>query len=158
MVLWLRSHHHISTAMLIRIIMPGTLTWFTSGSSHLRIRAQHSSLKNSSLTNTDQARFGYFKNLQNTLNDPQNNNISFKILYYIDYQNLRKKTKSVVAAPGVLREFIIYAQSANPSVPCGFEEVFLSYKNVPFIVTLIRRFTLAVSVASKRCVVYDNPC
>jgi hypothetical protein len=50
--------------------------------------------KNSSLTNTDQAKLGYFRNLQNTLNDPQNNNISFKILYYIDYQNLRKKQKS----------------------------------------------------------------
>ena len=49
--------------------------------------------KNSSLTNTDQAKLGYFRNLQNTLNDPQNNNISFKILYYIDYQNLRKKKK-----------------------------------------------------------------
>jgi hypothetical protein len=49
--------------------------------------------KNSSLTNTDQAKLGYFRNLQNTLNDPQNNNFSFKILYYIDYQNLRKKKK-----------------------------------------------------------------
>ncbi|MGZ3765495.1 MAG: DUF5916 domain-containing protein [Mucilaginibacter sp.] len=49
--------------------------------------------KTSSLTNTDQAKLGYFRNLQNTLGDPQNNNISFKILYYIDYQNLRKKKK-----------------------------------------------------------------
>ena len=49
--------------------------------------------KNSSVTNTDQAKLGYFRNLQNTLNEPQNNNISFKILYYIDYQNLRKKKK-----------------------------------------------------------------
>jgi hypothetical protein len=47
--------------------------------------------KNSSLSNTDQARLGYFRNLQNTFDNPQNNNISFKILYYIDYQNLRKK-------------------------------------------------------------------
>jgi hypothetical protein len=49
--------------------------------------------KNSSLSNTDQAKLGYFRNLQNTIDAPQNNNISFKILYYIDYQNLRKKKK-----------------------------------------------------------------
>jgi len=47
--------------------------------------------KNSSLSNTDQAKLGYFRNLRNTIDAPQNNNISFKILYYIDYQNLRKK-------------------------------------------------------------------
>ncbi|HJP63886.1 MAG TPA: DUF5916 domain-containing protein [Mucilaginibacter sp.] len=50
--------------------------------------------KNSSLSNTDKAKLGYFRNLQNTFDAPQDNNISFKILYYIDYQNLRKKKKA----------------------------------------------------------------
>jgi hypothetical protein len=47
--------------------------------------------KVSSLTNTTMATQDYFKNLRNTLDQPQNNNVSFKILYYIDYQSLRKK-------------------------------------------------------------------
>ncbi|MDB4924378.1 DUF5916 domain-containing protein [Mucilaginibacter sp.] len=50
--------------------------------------------KSSSLTNTTLARYGYFNNFDNTLNQPKNNNFSFKILYYIDYQNLKKKSKN----------------------------------------------------------------
>lgn len=33
----------------------------------------------------------YFKNLNNTLNTPQNNNFSIKIIYFLDYLSLRKK-------------------------------------------------------------------
>ena len=33
----------------------------------------------------------YFKNIDNTLSSPQNNSISFKILYFLDYLQLRKK-------------------------------------------------------------------
>jgi len=33
----------------------------------------------------------YFKNIDNTLSSPQNNSISFKILYYLDYLQLRRK-------------------------------------------------------------------
>ncbi|MEO7049762.1 MAG: DUF5916 domain-containing protein [Ferruginibacter sp.] len=34
---------------------------------------------------------GYFKNLDNTLKTSQNNNVSIKILYYLDYLSLKKK-------------------------------------------------------------------
>ncbi len=34
----------------------------------------------------------YFKNLSNTLGEPQNNSFSFKIIYFIDYLSLRKKS------------------------------------------------------------------
>lgn len=47
--------------------------------------------KNSSLTNSSLATQNYFRNLRNTFSEPQNNNFSLKVLYYIDYQNLRKK-------------------------------------------------------------------
>lgn len=47
--------------------------------------------KSSSLTNTDLAKYGYFNNFNNTLNQPKNNNVSIKVLYYIDYQNLKKR-------------------------------------------------------------------
>jgi len=33
----------------------------------------------------------YFKNIDNTLSSPQNNSISFKILYYLDYLQLSRK-------------------------------------------------------------------
>jgi hypothetical protein len=33
----------------------------------------------------------YFDNLAYTLRSPQNNSLSMKILYYIDYQSLRKR-------------------------------------------------------------------
>lgn len=34
---------------------------------------------------------GYFKNLTHTLSSPQNNNLSVKVIYYLDYLKLRKK-------------------------------------------------------------------
>ena len=49
--------------------------------------------KNSIYEAVDQIRKGYFDNLEETFNAPQNNTISFKILYYIDYQKLPRKTK-----------------------------------------------------------------
>lgn len=33
----------------------------------------------------------YFRNIDNTLSSPQNNSISVKILYYLDYLQLRRK-------------------------------------------------------------------
>ena len=60
--------------------------WVFSPGSELSI-----AYKNSSLTNTQIARYGYITNLRDTFNQPQNNNFSVKMLYYIDYQSLRKK-------------------------------------------------------------------
>jgi len=62
--------------------------WVFSPGSELSI-----AWKNSTLSNNNQAKFGYFHNLNETVNQPQNNNVSLKILYYIDYQNLRKHNK-----------------------------------------------------------------
>jgi hypothetical protein len=50
--------------------------------------------KNSSLIDNDQARQNYINNFENTLHVPKNNNFSLKILYYIDYQSLRKHKKA----------------------------------------------------------------
>jgi hypothetical protein len=50
--------------------------------------------KSSSLNNSNLATQNYFYNLRKTYNEPQNNNFSLKILYYIDYQNLKKKRSS----------------------------------------------------------------
>ncbi len=36
---------------------------------------------------------GYFKNFGNTFSEPQNNNISLKILYFLDYIEVKKKLK-----------------------------------------------------------------
>lgn len=37
---------------------------------------------------------GYFKNFDGTLAEPQNNNLSVKIIYYLDYLNLKKRKPS----------------------------------------------------------------
>jgi hypothetical protein len=37
---------------------------------------------------------GYFKNFNKTIGEPQNNNLSFKIIYFLDYLNLQKKKQS----------------------------------------------------------------
>ncbi len=47
--------------------------------------------KSSSLTDTNIATGDYTQNLRNTYKEPQNNNFSVKVLYYVDYQSLRKK-------------------------------------------------------------------
>jgi hypothetical protein len=46
------------------------------------------------LIDNDQARQNYINNFENTLHVPKNNNFSLKILYYIDYQSLRKHKKA----------------------------------------------------------------
>jgi hypothetical protein len=50
--------------------------------------------KISSLTNNNLANQDYLYNLRDTFSQPQNNNFSLKVLYYIDYQAIRKKRKS----------------------------------------------------------------
>jgi len=47
--------------------------------------------KNSILDYTDEREGNYFDNLRQTWDANQSNSISFRILYYIDYNNLRKK-------------------------------------------------------------------
>ena len=46
--------------------------------------------KNEITSETDTVSGNYFNNLNDTFMEPQLNNISLKILYYIDYQRLRK--------------------------------------------------------------------
>jgi len=46
--------------------------------------------KNASRTSNNQANSGYYYNLFNTFKQPQNNNFSIKVLYYIDYQNVKR--------------------------------------------------------------------
>jgi hypothetical protein len=47
--------------------------------------------KNSAFNSDLPANDGYLNNLHNTFNLPQNNNFSLKVLYYIDFQALRKR-------------------------------------------------------------------
>lgn len=47
--------------------------------------------KNATFTYDNDALKPYFKNLGNTLNAPQNNNFSIKVIYFLDYLSLRKK-------------------------------------------------------------------
>jgi len=35
-------------------------------------------------------RYTYFKNFDNTISSPQNNNLSIKIIYYLDYLDFKK--------------------------------------------------------------------
>ena len=42
--------------------------------------------------------YGYFKNVDNTIVSPQNNNLSFKIIYFLDYLSLKKKNRGIRAA------------------------------------------------------------
>ena len=46
--------------------------------------------KNSVYDDISEIRKGYFNNLDQTFSAPQNNTISFKILYYIDYLKLKR--------------------------------------------------------------------
>jgi hypothetical protein len=41
----------------------------------------------------DEIESSYFQNLKNTINSPATNSFSVKILYYLDYQYLKKKKK-----------------------------------------------------------------
>lgn len=49
--------------------------------------------KNSTFNSNFGPAYNYFRNLDYTFNQPQNNNFSLKILYYVDYQALRKRRK-----------------------------------------------------------------
>lgn len=50
--------------------------------------------KNSIDTNNQNINFNYFDNLNRTLKSTQNNSLSLRILYYIDYQRIIKNKKS----------------------------------------------------------------
>ena len=47
--------------------------------------------KNNATTLDDVVRYDYFKSFNNTILSPQNNNFSIKIIYFIDYLDLKKK-------------------------------------------------------------------
>ena len=49
--------------------------------------------KDASLLSNNDSQINYFNNLDRTLNAPQNNNFSLKILYYLDYLQLKRKSK-----------------------------------------------------------------
>jgi hypothetical protein len=49
--------------------------------------------KNAVYTYADLLEPNYFKNFDNTIRSDQNNNLSFKIIYFLDYLNLKKKKK-----------------------------------------------------------------
>ena len=50
--------------------------------------------KNSIYTNGNDTDLNYFKNFNKTLSSDQLNSLSFKILYYFDYANLKRKKKT----------------------------------------------------------------
>jgi hypothetical protein len=47
--------------------------------------------KNAIFNVGDKVKYTYFKNLDRTVSSPQNNNLSFKIIYYLDYLKLKGK-------------------------------------------------------------------
>jgi hypothetical protein len=49
--------------------------------------------KNSIYSSDNHTEYSYFRNIDRTVSSPQNNSISFKILYYLDYLDVRKKRK-----------------------------------------------------------------
>jgi hypothetical protein len=46
--------------------------------------------KNAINTYDDQLVHGYFTDFGNTINSPQSNSFSIKVLYYLDYLNIKK--------------------------------------------------------------------
>ena len=50
--------------------------------------------KNSAYTGDQLVYNTYIKNFKNTIVSPQNNNLSFKVIYYLDYLKLKKKSKN----------------------------------------------------------------
>lgn len=51
--------------------------------------------KNATQHNTNKVENGYFKNLGNTLDSDNNNNLSLKVIYFLDYLNLKKYSSKV---------------------------------------------------------------
>jgi len=49
--------------------------------------------KDESYLGDDNIQYAYFKNFDNTIASPQNNNLSVKIIYYLDYLNFKKWRK-----------------------------------------------------------------
>jgi hypothetical protein len=47
--------------------------------------------KSSIYTNDDAIQYKYVKNLSRTIGSPQNNNLSVKVLYYLDYSKFGKR-------------------------------------------------------------------
>jgi hypothetical protein len=47
--------------------------------------------KNATEYFSDDAEAGYFKSLGNTINSDNNNNLSLKIIYFLDYLKLKQK-------------------------------------------------------------------
>jgi len=50
--------------------------------------------KNAAFTYADFVEKNYFKNFSNTIDSDQNNNLSLKVIYFLDYLQLKKKKKS----------------------------------------------------------------
>ncbi len=49
--------------------------------------------KDQSLLFNSDSQSGYFKNFDRTFSEPQNNNLSVKIIYYLDYLDFKKWKK-----------------------------------------------------------------
>jgi hypothetical protein len=49
--------------------------------------------KSQGLLSNQEIRYSYFKNLHSTVSEPQNNNLSLKIIYYLDYLDIKKLKK-----------------------------------------------------------------
>ncbi len=49
--------------------------------------------KKNATTLDGRASYGYFKNFDNTIVSPQNNNFSFKIIYFLDYLNIKNRNR-----------------------------------------------------------------
>jgi len=47
--------------------------------------------KNATVYSSDKSGMKYLDNLQNTLNSDQNNNLSLKVIYFLDYLSIKKK-------------------------------------------------------------------
>ncbi len=61
-------------------------TWYFAPGSEMSVV-----WKNAIYTEESEIIYHYFENLDNIINSPQTNSISLKILYYLDYQYLKKK-------------------------------------------------------------------
>ena len=66
-----------------------TYTWEFSPGSFLNIV-----WKNAVYDFADLVEANYFKNFGNTLQSDQNNNLSLKVIYFLDYLTLKKKKKT----------------------------------------------------------------
>jgi hypothetical protein len=49
--------------------------------------------KDQSFTDDGEVRYRYLRNFDRTLSAPQNNNLSLKVIYYLDYLDFRKGRK-----------------------------------------------------------------